>query len=424
MALSRSLVFPALLFVASILPDSCHAQARQQTIDESLIRPNAPLVFIDCRYCDFTYIRQTISFANFVHEPHQAQIHVLVTRQTTAAGGRKYRLIFMGRKNFQDQDHELDYVSLPSVSQDEERRGLTRVLKAGLLLYAVQTPLAPELEIIHRTSEPDQGEKPEADAWDYWVFRVDLGGGYQAETSLKWFRVDCEISADRITDMWRFQSSIDLEFDREKYKDEEVTITGRRSETDGDISLVRSLSSRWSAGVFGKAESNTYKNIKFGMRFAPAVEYNIFPWEVCNRKILTIGYTAGIRSYRYLERTLYDKTSEFLSYESLKLELRLIQPWGEVDASLEGSHYFFDMSKKHLTFNSSVSLRLIKGFSLAFHLDAQSVHDQLFLPAGDATREEILLKQKQLATDYEINFFISLRYTFGSIYNNIVNLRL
>ena len=36
---------------------------------------------------------------------------------------------------------------------------------------------------------------------------------------------------------------------------------------------------------------------------------------------------------------------------------------------------------------------------------------------------EFTLRQRQLATDFDYNFRISLRFTFGSIFNNIVNPR-
>ena len=51
------------------------------------------------------------------------------------------------------------------------------------------------------------------------------------------------------------------------------------------------------------------------------------------------------------------------------------------------------------------------------------VRDQLYLPAGDATTEEILLSLRQLQTGYEYSMSAGLSYTFGSIYNNVVNPR-
>jgi hypothetical protein len=51
------------------------------------------------------------------------------------------------------------------------------------------------------------------------------------------------------------------------------------------------------------------------------------------------------------------------------------------------------------------------------------VHDQLSLPKTGATDEEILLQRKQLETSYRYFAGVSLTYSFGSIFNNIVNPR-
>jgi len=51
------------------------------------------------------------------------------------------------------------------------------------------------------------------------------------------------------------------------------------------------------------------------------------------------------------------------------------------------------------------------------------VHDQISLPRTGATEEEILLEQRQLQTGYKYRGNMGLTYTFGSIYNNVVNPR-
>jgi hypothetical protein len=51
------------------------------------------------------------------------------------------------------------------------------------------------------------------------------------------------------------------------------------------------------------------------------------------------------------------------------------------------------------------------------------IHDQLGLPKGGASTEEILLQTKRLSTQYTYYSSFGLSYTFGSIYNNVVNPR-
>ena len=102
----------------------------------------------------------------------------------------------------------------------------------------------------------------------------------------------------------------------------------------------------------------------------------------------------------------------------------MLQPWGTVRGGLEGSHYLHDFSKNRISFYSNVSVRVFKGFSVDFSADYDYVQDQLSLPRGDASLEEVLLGQRQLATSYGISVAVGLSYRFGSIYNNIINTRL
>ena len=51
------------------------------------------------------------------------------------------------------------------------------------------------------------------------------------------------------------------------------------------------------------------------------------------------------------------------------------------------------------------------------------MRDQLFLPRRGASDEEVLLRQRDLDTDFDYALNVNLRFTFGSIFNNIVNPR-
>ena len=51
------------------------------------------------------------------------------------------------------------------------------------------------------------------------------------------------------------------------------------------------------------------------------------------------------------------------------------------------------------------------------------VNDQLSLVKGEASEAEILLQLQELETSYNLNARMGITYTFGSIYNNIVNPR-
>ncbi len=141
------------------------------------------------------------------------------------------------------------------------------------------------------------------------------------------------------------------------------------------------------------------------------------------RRQLRFLYRVGYNFSRYEEETIYDKTSEILLNEELSITLDVKQPWGSLQINLEGSNYFHDFNKNRLDLFSELSLRLFKGVSLRLFGRASRIHDQLSLPKSGASAEEILLQRRQLATQYSYFGSIGLSYTFGSIYNNVVNPR-
>ena len=110
--------------------------------------------------------------------------------------------------------------------------------------------------------------------------------------------------------------------------------------------------------------------------------------------------------------------------EAIRINFEMRQAWGTIDARLEGSHFFHDFSKNRLEFYSFLSLRVFKGLFVRLGGEANLINDQLFLPQGDASLEEILLQRRALATDFRLEFRFGVAYTFGSIYYSVVNTRL
>ena len=51
------------------------------------------------------------------------------------------------------------------------------------------------------------------------------------------------------------------------------------------------------------------------------------------------------------------------------------------------------------------------------------IRDDLSLRKGRADVADVLTRVQRLATDYDINTRIGFRYTFGSIFSNVVNPR-
>ena len=99
------------------------------------------------------------------------------------------------------------------------------------------------------------------------------------------------------------------------------------------------------------------------------------------------------------------------------------QRWGTLGGSVEVASFIPDFAKNHVSVWGDVSLNLFKGLSLSLYSNLESVRDQISLPALEATNEEVLVNQRQLATSYRYYMFFGVSYTFGSIFSPIVNPR-
>ncbi len=408
------------IFILGML---CLAHAEDRTDVPNHDQTEALRIFIDCAECDINYIRNNIKFVNFVREPYQADVHILISEQTTASGGHKYSLRFIGRDYFTGFDQTLYHISSQSDTEHKLRHELTRVLKMGLLPYVSQTSMAKLINIEYDRQDVDSVRKQDADPWMYWIFHIDVQGEAEAEESQSDFNLINSMSAERTTEMWKIESEFKYEYQQESFTDDDEKIISTLEEWEADAAVIKSLNSHWSAGLFGSGNSSTYKNLKLSLGVSAGIEYNFFPWNQSDRRIFSIAYSAGRKTYDYHEVTLYGKTGENLSFGRIEGNLRMIQPWGEIDVNLENDHFYYDLSKNRLKLESAISIRLTEGLAFKLDVEAESIHNQLYLPRGDATREEILLEQKQLATTYDVAVLFGLRYSFGSIYNNIVNRR-
>lgn len=156
---------------------------------------------------------------------------------------------------------------------------------------------------------------------------------------------------------------------------------------------------------------------------APAIEYNVFPYSESTKRQLTFNYTIGVDRFDYEQETVFSKRSETLLDQALNVYLDLKQKWGTSNTTFHVSHYLNDVGKNSMSVDHWMNVRLFKGFSFNAGGGVSRIHDQLYLPKRGASDEEILVRRLQLATSYSYFFVGGFSYTFGSIYNNVVNSR-
>jgi hypothetical protein len=377
-------------------------------------------VFIDCNYCDQDYIKKEIGFVNYVRDRNDAQIFILITDQTSGSGGTEYTVTFTGKQDFDGLNDTLIFNTKVADAEEIFRKQLVRTLKLGLIRYVSKTPAADKISISY-TAPAKPMEV--TDTWDYWMFSISGSGFFNGEKAVKYAYYSGSLSASRVTNNSRMKFSIYRNYTENKYNYADYAITNISKGMGFDGLVVLSLDDHWSAGGYASGFSSTYSNTDISLGGSPAIEYNIYPYSEATRRQLRFQYLIGYVYNKYSSETIYDKTSEHLFKEQLAISLSEKDSWGSASISVVGRHYFHDFAKNNVSIYGSISFRLIGGLSIDIYGQWYAIHDQLSLPKGEASQEDLLLQRRQLETSYSYYLSLGLSYTFGSIYNNIVNPR-
>ena len=385
-----------------------------------------PLVYIDCSRCDFNFIRTELTFVNYVRDPDLADIHVFVTDEQTVGGGREYQFSFIGRNAFSGTEYTLKHHLDHNLTSDERRNSLTEFLKLGLTSFALQTPMATRFKINYKDSGEGRTTEDNVDPWNYWVFQAYIGSvELELESNQSEFDSRWGIYADRVTEDWKIRIRPYFNYERVKIDtpERDEPIISKQHRHGLDSYAIKSINQHWSAGLFATYLTNNGRNTRHEIILSPGIEYSIFPYEVATRKSITFTYQVGYGYYDYYKESIFEKNKENLFHHQFQGVVNIQQPWGSVEVGLEGYQYLHDFNRNRLEFSGEVSVRLFEGFSLNFQAQYDVVRDQLSLPKGEASLEEILLRQRELATNYSLSTSIGLTYTFGSKFTNIVNTR-
>lgn len=139
---------------------------------------------------------------------------------------------------------------------------------------------------------------------------------------------------------------------------------------------------------------------------------------------MRFSYYLGYNGRQYLDTTIFNKIKEDLIRQTVAIAYKVQERWGSSYTSLSAKNYFHDFSKNSFSIYSGLYLRVWKGLSFNVNGSYAIINDLLSTLKSEATIEEILTKQVQQATAYRYQLRLGLSFTFGSMYNNVVNPRL
>jgi hypothetical protein len=407
------------------LPAAAAAQepAAQETPDSAA---RARLrVYLDCFNCFDDYLRDEIEWVDFVRQPQDADVHLLTSSADTGSGGEELVLRFVGAGRFQGVNRDLRAVSQVNETDNLRRATVLRTVTVGLLNYLASEGLPAGLDLSVDVEEVEDAQDLSArDPWNLWFFEVSGGGEIQAEESNRQVQWDASITGDRVTENWKMSFEFSIDQQRETFDlDEDDPFEVEQRERSVQWFAAKSLGAHWSVGLDGSIESSTFSNEKLLTQTAPAVEFSIFPYQEYATRQLVLRYEIGFERAEYHEITLFDKLEETLGRHALSANLDQRQPWGSLQAGIELSQYLNDTSKYRLEADGEVSVNIVRGLSLELEGSASRIRDQISLPRRGATPEEVLLRLRELRSGYDVSFSVGVSYSFGSIFNNVVNPR-
>ncbi len=384
-------------------------------------------VFIDCHTrCDEEFLQTELTYISFVRDRDASDVHVIITSENTGAGGNAYTLTLLGRGAFARLTDTLTYTTLATDTDDEQRRAQLRYLTLSLTRYTVRTSTAQGLSLTYRAPAGARSAQARAqrDPWNAWVFRIGTNGGVNRESRQRSSRASINVNANRITQAWKLTNNARAQYNEDKFTLEEGSFSSYSHSASFNHLLVKSLGAHWSLGERVNVSSSTFLNEQLSVRVAPAIEYDIFPYAQSTRRQLILQYSVGAKRVRYEDTTLFNKLRETIADGQLIVGAEAVQPWGNVFASVTAAHHLTDLDRNRLTAFGFFEIRITKGLSLNFFGQASRIRDQVNLAKAGLEDEDVLLRRRQLATGYSINFNVGMSYTFGSIFSAVVNPRM
>lgn len=387
-------------------------------------KPDELKVMIDCRGCDDSFMRQNSLFLTHVRDQSLADVYLLVNRSRSASS-EIYNLEYFGKGDFKGRNYSYSVDFSQTLTDNEVRNGLLQEILKGFMPYILETSLSDRLILTVKEKDDKKASAVVTDPWNLWVFEIRGDLELRDQDTREEFNYRLGFEGDKVSENWRVR--IDGRFNRNILnidQDDGSTFTSIRDFKYFGASVVKSLGDHWSTGVFSNIESNSVNNFNLRLNVSPAIEYSLFDYQEVLTREITFGYQVGYNYQNYIETTIFNVDEDRFANQTFSVNVRFRKDWGNIFSMVRASNFLHDFSKNRLSIDNRADIRIFKGFQISINADFDMIRDQINLQLGDASLEDIILQQRAIATSYRLNVGIGLSYTFGSIYNNILNTRL
>ncbi len=380
-------------------------------------------IFIDCNFCDISFMKQNLKNVNFVRDRKVADVHLLFTRQRNGAGGWEERIQFIGMKEYAKFTDTLDYAIDVNMTSDDKRRTQLKYIEFGLLRFWLEKGLVDQLslktEMVDTTSDGTVDEDP----WNNWVFGLDVGGSFSGQETSSRLNVRAEVNARRITDKNKFLFEVGMNQRINTFDYDTIKTIAKQQRSWIEIEDIISINDHWSTGVIIEGGNNIFSNLEAYGDVGVGIEYDFFKYEHSYEKQIIMAYHIGALYNNYYDTTIFGKAEEFVGWHKFILGASTNKEWGRFSSTVTYRNYLHDFALNSLSIWMNWNIRLFKGFTWRISGGFSINRNQINISGEGATAEEVLLQQQQLASGFNYWGNTGIRYNFGSIYNTVVNPR-
>jgi hypothetical protein len=418
--------------VLALLPAVLAAQQVAAPVADSGLAADAIKVFLECRGdtnqgCATDFFVLELPYVTWTRDRLFADVQLLVTTIQTGSGAFQYTVTALGRGRFEGRSDTAVVSPIPNEAEDGIRRKLAKSFALLLVPYVRTTSVAAALRVVYDAPSGSRQATPQSvkDRWNFFVLQLEANGFLSTESRQTSGNLFNDFRIRRVTEQNALRFGIFQSARYSKFEiDDSTTVSNTIRQGVFFARGVKALSSRLSIGALTNIGYSEFTNTKLVWRAAPVIEYNLFPWKQATSQQIAISYGIGPRYFRWKQPTIFGRSTEWRAQQELVIGSDLRKSWGSVNITTRYASFIPDAKKWNLSLNGNTSLNLVKGLQFNVGGGASLIRDQIFLSARGQTPEEILTQQRALASNYSVFVFTGLSYSFGSIYNSVVNPRL
>jgi hypothetical protein len=384
-------------------------------------------VFIECTQtwlCDFDYMRSELGMVDFVRDRFIADVHVQVNTQYSSSGSEQNSIIFKGQNIFLNQDDTLAYFNESTLSDDDKRKKMVKYITLGLIKYVSHTDAADNIVITYnKPADSDTNNTTiQTDPWNYWIMSLGANGFFDGDANYKSQSIYGYINADRETEKTKTNIGISYNYQKNEFViSDEETVIKENPQVQGYVNFINKINQHWGYGIFTSYKNSEFSNFDINLSVLPKIEYDVFNYQDYNSQRVVINYGVGVQYNDYNDTTIFFKTKETLMLHNAGIISSFTKPWGDINIGAFYNSYLHDLTKYSLSFSGSVNWNIFKGFKFAIGGSYNITRNLIQLSKEGATRDEVLLQQRQLNSQYNYFFGVGVSYQFGSKFSNYIN---